>query len=78
MPATFRLAVETAWSTVALLSLADGTEYSEALSVAFSEPIGRYVIYVDTGQLAISEYLLVIPLRNGETVELTISVEPAV
>ena len=73
VPATFRLVMDTAWRTV-LLSLADGTEYPEALSAAFSGEIDRHVIHADTGRLPIGRYLLVIPLGNEETVELGIEV----
>jgi hypothetical protein len=74
VPEGFASVIETAWSSVLLIDFADGTEYSTALSVAFSEEIDRYVIHADTGLVPIGRYLLVIPLGNGETVELTIEV----
>ena len=63
------------FGTVLLIDLADGTEYTAAVTVEFSEEINRYVIYVDTGWLPAGRHLLVIALGNGETVELTIQVE---
>ncbi len=74
-PEGFESVVETAWGGVLLIDLADGTEYSSALSAAFSEEIDRYVVYADTESLPIGRHLLVIPLGNGETVELTIEAE---
>lgn len=73
-PDGFESVVETAWGAVLLIDLADGTEDSSALSVAFSEEIDRCVVYADTGSLPIGRHLLVVPLGNGETVELTIEV----
>ena len=75
VPEGFDAVVGTAWRTVVVVSLVDGTERPEALSVRFSEAIDRYVIYLDTGRLPIGRHLVVIPLGNGETVELTIHVE---
>ena len=77
MPETFATVVETAWGSVMLLSLDDGTEYITSLTVVFSEAIGRYVFAVDTGPLPSGEYLLSVPLGNGQTVELTIEVGEA-
>ncbi len=74
VPEGFTAVIETAWGSVLLIDLADGTEYSEALSVAYSEAIHRHVIYVDTGSLPLGRHLLVVPLGNGEAVELTIEV----
>ena len=77
VPTTFGVVMDTAWSTVALLSLADGTEYPEALSAASSGEDDGYVLNADTAQLPSGGYLLTIPLGNGKAVELTISVEAA-
>jgi len=73
-PEGFGSVVEAAWGSVLLIDLTDGTEYASALSAAFSEEIDRCVVYVDTGPLPLGLHLLVIPLGNGETVELTIEV----
>jgi len=62
------------FGAVLLIDLADGTEYAAAVSVEFNEAINRPVIYVDTGLLPLGRHVLVIPLGNGETVELTIEV----
>ncbi len=73
-PEGFEAVVEAAWGSVLLIDLADGTEYSSALSAAFSKGIDRCVVYVDTGPLSVGRHLLVIPLGNGAKVELTIEV----
>ena len=74
VPEAFESIADTAWASVLLLSLEDGTGYSVVLSVVFNEEINRYVITVDTGPVPAGRYLLSIPLGNGETVELTIEV----
>jgi len=48
---------------------------SASVAIAFSEELGRYVVYVDTAALPIGTYLLKIPLTHGRTVEMTIGVD---
>ena len=55
----------------------DGVTYTDCGSTTEeiqSAAIHRYVIALDTELLPLGEYMLTIPLDNGETVELTIEV----
>lgn len=74
VPESFASAVETTLGAMMLMSLEDGLVYPGALSTLWSEEINRYVLLLDTGPLPPGRYLLMIPLGNGERVELVIEV----
>jgi len=60
--------------SVLLVDLADGLEHPDALSIAFDGAIDRPVLTVDTGAVSPGEYVLSIPLGEGEGVDLTLLV----
>ena len=73
VPATFAEVVATAaWETVELSH--GGVSYAAAMSAAWSEALGRYVLAIDTTELPPGRYELMVPLGNGETVELIVEV----
>jgi len=74
VPLTFSSVYETAWETVTLVAVADGTAYQSALSATWKESIGKYVLRLDTASLPFGLYQMTIPLGNGETVTLMIEV----
>ena len=57
-----------------LMAQADGRLYPDALTARWSEEIHRQVLMLDTGLLPLGTYWLMIPLGDGEQVELMIEV----
>ncbi|MFC2106117.1 Ig-like domain-containing protein [Candidatus Bipolaricaulota bacterium] len=77
LPPSFRSILEGAWGSVLLVSVEDGVAYPGVMSASWDEAAGIYVLLVDTEGLTPGEYRMMIPLGNGETVELTIEVGEA-
>ncbi|MFC2078186.1 Ig-like domain-containing protein [Candidatus Bipolaricaulota bacterium] len=74
VPLSFEAIHDTAWETVTLTAVADGTVFLGALSASWNPQLGRFVMTVDTAEIPPGEYELVIPLGNDETVTLVIEV----
>jgi len=74
MPTTFETILDSAWASVTLRFLADGTTYPEALSAVWDEELGRYILILDAEPLPVGTYELIVPLGNGESVVLTLEV----
>jgi len=74
VPLSFSSIYEAAWDTVTLVAEVDGATYVGALSAAWDETVGRFVLTLDTEPLPLGRYRMTIPLGNGETVTLTIEV----
>ncbi|MFC2108865.1 Ig-like domain-containing protein, partial [Candidatus Bipolaricaulota bacterium] len=77
VPLSFRSILEGAAGSVLLVSLEDGFAYPGMLTAMWDESAGQYILLVDTLGLRPGEYLLTLPLGNGETVELTIEIGEA-
>ena len=77
VPQSFQSILEQSAGLVLLVSLEDGLAYPGMLTAMWDESAGQYVLLVDTQDLSPGEYLLTIPLGNGETVELRLQVGEA-
>lgn len=60
--------------TVSLVSLGNGVDHAAAVTAVFDQAVGGAALRVDSAQLPVGEYVLTIPLGNGETVILVLAV----
>ncbi|MGB2984066.1 MAG: hypothetical protein WBC63_09465, partial [Candidatus Bipolaricaulia bacterium] len=77
VPESFAVVAETTPDAVILMSREDGLVYPGAVSILWIEEINRYVLLLDSGPLPVGAYWLMMPLGNGDRVELIIEVGEA-
>ena len=77
LPETFEEVVAGAWATVTVFSIPEGVSYAGTLRAVWSDALGRHVLMLDTAEIPVGEYRLVVPLGSGQAVTVAFEVGEA-